>query len=202
MNPDPVHPDAVGYAPATGGTMPGKPFGAWSSADEPADEPADEVVIAVARLDAVPPRRHDHRVRSVSSDYDLLRRLDHVLVGVEAAERLVSDVCSGTRTPLPTLRFHARRSPFTGMTEAPRWFVEELFTRRGVVPVPDLSRLPEHGAIRLGRETTLMTLAHELGHHLVHHHDPVGTADHGNRWVARFDQAGRIIDRRLRLIPS
>jgi hypothetical protein len=156
--------------------------------------PAAVGQFCIARLDAVPPRRHDHRVRSVSEDYGRLRRLDHVLVGADAAERLVLAVCTTTGTPSPTLRFHGRRSPFTGMTEAPRWVVEAMARRRGVSPMPDLGHIPEHGAIRLGRETTLMTVAHELGHHLVHHHDPIGTADHGNRWVRRFDEAARSID--------
>jgi hypothetical protein len=56
-------------------------------------------------------------------------------------------------------------------------------------------RLRENGAIRLGRTTTLMTLAHELGHHLVNWLDPESTASHGNVWVHRFDQAAEVIDR-------
>jgi hypothetical protein len=39
-----------------------------------------------------------------------------------------------------------------------------------------------------------MTLAHELGHHLVNWLDPESTASHGNVWVHRFDQAGEVID--------
>lgn len=147
----------------------------------------------IDRLDAVPPRRHDHRVRVVSSDYARLRRLDHLVVGVEAATVLVESVCADARTPVPRLRFHARRSPFTGMTEAPRDRVLAAARRAGA-GVRDPGRLPEWGAIRLGRRTTLMTLAHELGHHLVHHLDPLGTAAHGNRWVLRFDQAAAVID--------
>lgn len=148
---------------------------------------------SIARLDAVPPRRHDHRVRRVSRDYALLRRLDHLLVDSDGATRLVEIVCDETETPMPRLRFHARRSPFTGMTEAPRWVVRAMQRQRGANPIPDLSRVPEQGAIRLGRSTTLMTVAHELGHHLVHYHEPVGTPDHGNRWVHRFDQAAGIV---------
>jgi hypothetical protein len=55
-------------------------------------------------------------------------------------------------------------------------------------------RLRENGAIRLGRTTTLMTLAHELGHHLVNWLDPESTASHGNVWVQRYDQAAEVID--------
>jgi len=43
--------------------------------------------------------------------------------------------------------------------------------------------------IRLGDPTSLGTIAHELGHHLVHVLDPARTPDHGKRWVQRFDQA-------------
>lgn len=153
--------------------------------------------LAFSRLDAVPPRRHDHRVRSVSGDYALLRRLDHLVVAEGDASAVVTAVCSATGTPVPMLRFHARRSPFTGLTEAPRWLVEEINRRRNVQPIPDLGHVPEHGAIRLGRRATLMTIAHELGHHLVHHHDPIGTPDHGNRWIGRFDAAAAEIARFL-----
>ncbi len=148
---------------------------------------------ATAPLDAVPPRRHDHRVRTVSTDYALLRRLDHLVITDTTARAVVAAVCAETATPEPRLRFHARRSPFTGLTEAPRSVVAELAARRDPPLTVDLGQVPEHGAIRLGRRSTLMTIAHELGHHLVHHHDPVGTPDHGNRWVERFDQSAAII---------
>lgn len=49
------------------------------------------------------------------------------------------------------------------------------------------------GAIRLGRTTTLMTLAHELAHHLVFALDPAATPAHGKRWVQRFDESARAI---------
>ncbi|HSJ70148.1 MAG TPA: hypothetical protein VLA29_00695 [Acidimicrobiia bacterium] len=150
--------------------------------------------IVVARLDAAPLRRHDHRVRSVSVDYDLLRRLDHLIVDDRGARQLVELVCSTVGTPTPLLRFHARRSPFTGATEAPRWLAMEIATRRGREPGAAYRAIPEHGAIRLGRRTTLMTVAHELGHHMVHHLDKPGTPAHGHRWVERFDQAAAVID--------
>lgn len=53
------------------------------------------------------------------------------------------------------------------------------------------------GAIRLGRTTTLMTLAHELGHHLVFSLDPPSTPAHGKLWVQRFDEAAAAIGLRL-----
>jgi hypothetical protein len=150
--------------------------------------------IIVTRLDAAPPRRHDHRVRSASADYDLLRRLDHLIVDDRGARRLVELVCAEVGTPTPVLRFHARRSPFTGLTEAPRWLAIEAARRGGREPGEEYGAIPEHGAIRLGRRTTLMTVAHELGHHLVHHLDRPGTPAHGHRWVERFDQAAAVID--------
>jgi hypothetical protein len=59
---------------------------------------------------------------------------------------------------------------------------------------------PEHGQIRLGAVTRLRTLAHELGHHLVHHLHPVRTPAHGKVWVFRFDDAmGAIAEATVRL---
>jgi hypothetical protein len=42
-----------------------------------------------------------------------------------------------------------------------------------------------------------MTLAHELGHHLVFSLDPVSTPAHGKRWVARFDESADAIEQLL-----
>ena len=53
------------------------------------------------------------------------------------------------------------------------------------------------GVIRLGRMTTLMTLAHELGHHMVFALDPTLTPAHGKRWVQRFDESAGAIQRLL-----
>lgn len=119
-----------------------------------------------------------------------------LVVSEPGASAIVAAVCGSYDVPAPRLRFHARRSPFTGATELPR----RVWVARGD---PDLiakfeaagpTRLSENGAIRLGRTTTLMTLAHELGHHLVNFLDPESTASHGNRWVLRFDQAAEVID--------
>jgi hypothetical protein len=59
--------------------------------------------------------------------------------------------------------------------------------------------LPPDGAIRLGRTTTLMTLAHELGHHAVFHLDEPTTPAHGRRWVLRFDQAAAMVAEATRI---
>lgn len=151
--------------------------------------------IRVTRIDVSPRRRHEHRVATRSVDYARLRTLDRLTVDESGARRVVAVVCEQAGVPVPELRFHARRSPFTGATEAPRHRVAALAARGGFEMPDRIGRAPEHGAVRLGRTTTLMTIAHELGHHLVNHLDPVGTATHGNVWVRRFDQAAAVIDR-------
>lgn len=97
------------------------------------------------------------------------------------------------------MRFHARRSPYTGATEQPRWLLVELHGIEDVRRIEERrgSSLPLKGAIRLGRVTTLMTVAHELGHHLVFCLDRPRTPGHGKRWVQRFDEAARAIRRIL-----
>ena len=145
------------------------------------------------RIDTTPVRRHEHRVRSVSSDYQRLRRLDHLVVGEADAATIVAFVCRWTQVPVPVLKFHARRSPFTAATERPRDRVIAESHELGVAISPEVSALAPEGAIRLGRSITLMTLSHELGHHLVHHVDPYDTPAHGNVWVRRFDQAAAVV---------
>lgn len=152
--------------------------------------------IRPTRIQSSPPRRHDGRVGRVSTDPHRLRTLDLLVVDEHDAIAVVTTICTRFGVPLPRLRFHARRSPFTGATEQPRhvWVTqlgEGEVTRResnGWGP------LPAHGAIRLGRSTTLMTVAHELAHHLVFHLDPPRTAAHGNVWISRFDQCAAVID--------
>lgn len=155
-----------------------------------------EYRITPRRIDSSPRRRHDGRVERQSSNYPRLLRLDRFVVAEDDAFKAVAAVCIECDIPAPDLRFHARRSPFTGATELPRsvWFARgdpDLMAR---LEMKGRRRLRENGAIRLGRETTLMTLAHELGHHLVNFLDPESTASHGNVWVSRFDQAAEVID--------
>lgn len=108
---------------------------------------------------------------------------------------LVNVVCLRFDVPVPRLYFHARRSPYTGATDAPRSLLVDRYGAR------DVERAEQHrgksidelGVIRLGRSTTLMTLAHELGHHLVFALDPVATPAHGAVWIGRFDQAAQSI---------
>ena len=145
------------------------------------------------RIDTTPVRRHEHRVQSVSSDYQRLRRLDHLVVGEDDASTIVTFVCRWTGVPVPRLKFHARRSPFTAATERPRDRVVAESRALGLAISSEVSVLAPEGAIRLGRSVTLMTLSHELGHHLVHHVDPFDTPAHGNVWVGRFDQAAAVV---------
>ena len=151
--------------------------------------------IAPTRIDAAPPRRHDGRVARVSRDPHRLRTLDLLVVGEHDATTVVAEICDRFRVPKPRLKFHARRSPFTGATERPRasWVrrLGETEVRRR--ESNGWGSLPENGAVRLGRRATLMTIAHEMAHHLVFHLDPPSTADHGNVWVRRFDDCAEVI---------
>jgi len=126
----------------------------------------------------------------------LLDRLDSLVVSDLVASDLVYAACLSLELPRPVLKFHARRSVFTGATERPRFaWVDELgeseVARR---EMNGWGALPSNGAIRLGRTTTMMTIAHELGHHGVFCRDPAGTPAHGRVWVARFDEAARTLD--------
>ncbi len=150
---------------------------------------------SIHRIDPGPPRRHRARVQRFSSNPDLIDRLDSLSAAEPEATELVASVCASFEVPVPKLKFHARRSPYTGMAEPPR---DVLVSLHGVENIDRLERsmqsgLAPHGAIRLGRSTTLMTLAHELGHHLVFALDPLHTPPHGKQWVQRFDQASASI---------
>lgn len=148
------------------------------------------------RIQSSPRRRHDGRVAKVSADPHRLRTLDLLVVNEVDAAAAVSVVCSRYQIPPPRLRFHARRSPFTGATERPRqvWVAELGEAEVAIRESNGWGTLPSDGAIRLGRSTTLMTVAHELAHHLVYHLDPPLTPAHGNVWVSRFDQCAAVID--------
>lgn len=85
---------------------------------------------------------------------------------------------------------------FTGATERPRFvWVDELGEREVLRREANgWGALPVSGAIRLGRSTTMMTIAHELGHHVVFFRDPLNTPAHGKVWVARFDEAAQTLE--------
>lgn len=151
-----------------------------------------------------PTRRHEARVQRYSRDPSLLHRLDGLAVSDIEVSELVLAVCSSSGLEAPKLKFHARRSPYTGATEQPRWLLVALHGGDRVDEIEQGMRTPlaPFGAIRLGRTTTLMTLAHELGHHLVFALDPSSTPAHGRVWVGRFDDAAHRIDCLVRVRPS
>lgn len=147
-----------------------------------------------------PTRRHQARVLRFSTNPALLERFDRLAVSEADIPDLVLSVCSSFGVEAPLLKFHARRSPYTGATEQPRWLLVAIHGRQEVDHLEDTmtSPLPAFGAIRLGRTTTLMTLAHELGHHIVFSLDPPSTPPHGKQWVGRFDQCAEAINRLMR----
>lgn len=142
-----------------------------------------------------PRRRHQARVQRFSDDPLLLEQLDGLAVSDSDAADLVLLVCSSFGIEAPRLKFHSRRSPYTGATEQPRWLLVESHGEQKISEIESGMRAPfsVFGAIRLGRSTTLMTLAHELAHHLVFALDPPATPAHGKRWVQRFDESAREI---------
>lgn len=151
--------------------------------------------IAPLRIPPGPRRRHEARVQRFSSDVTLLKRLDGLAVSDADVPDLVLSVCSSFGVEAPRLKFHARRSPYTGATEQPRWLLVVLHGEQKIDRIESgmAGSLAAFGTIRLGRTTTLMTLAHELGHHLVFALDPPATPAHGERWVHRFDQTASAI---------
>ncbi len=149
------------------------------------------IPIATQRIDAGPTRRHWARVLQFSSNSEVLLMLDEIAVDDVSAREIVTDLCRELGVPEPKLKFHARRSPYTGACERPRSGWVDLLGDAEVArrEMNGWGALPPDGAIRLGRTTTLMTLAHELGHHLVFHRAPASTPAHGRVWVGSFDEA-------------
>lgn len=155
--------------------------------------PTSELVLA--SFEPGPRRRHWSRVLQFSRNPELILSLDSWASDAESLRVLIRDQCEAFGVPEPLLKFHARRSPYTGACERPRgsWVAligeDELVFREA----NGWGSVPAHGAIRLGRTATLMTVAHELGHHLVFHLDPPSTPAHGRVWVSRFDEAARSV---------
>lgn len=160
--------------------------------------------IQLSKVKRGPVRRHDARVQRYSRDYLLLQRLDGLAIDEGGCSSLVDHVCWDAGVESPLLKFHARRSQYTGATEPPRdlWIRElgesQVLTREGRTG----RQIPLFGAIRLGRQTTLMTLAHELGHHLVFALERPNTPAHGKIWISRFDEAATAITTHLNLFPQ
>jgi len=151
--------------------------------------------LAIQVIDAGPKRRHWSRVAQFSRSPELLLGLDRVGVESPMIDDLVAFACSDFGVPEPKLKLHAGRSAYTGACERPRtvWVALLGEDEVAVREAAGWGALPTNGAIRLGRTTTLMTLAHELGHHAVFHLDDPTTPAHGRRWVLRFDQAAAMV---------
>lgn len=140
--------------------------------------------------------RHEHRVRQFSRDYALIAELGaRSTVNEEDMTELLAAVSSEFNVPSPELFTNARRLPDTGQCSPPRWHAIETIGRPGIAEWERRKRrtYPEHGEIRLGRTTTLRTIAHEMGHHLVNCLDAYRTPAHGKVWVGRFDDAMAVI---------
>ena len=144
--------------------------------------------------------RHEHRVRTFSRNYDLISRLgDRYTVESDEARELVRVVTERFGVVEPDLAFNQRRRPDTGQCWAPRWRAVEQHGEWRIQAWEQHYRrdYPSSGQIRLGTTTSIRTLAHELGHHLVHLLEPARTPAHGKVWVGRFDDAMELIAERL-----
>lgn len=155
-------------------------------------------VRVVERSDRIP--RHEHRVSAFSRDYELITEVgDGYAVDKAEAASLIASVTDLFAVPLPSLAFNQRRRADTGQCWAPKWHAVEMngADRITAWEAHYGRTYPERGQIRLGATTTLRTVAHELGHHLVHYLEPMRTPAHGKIWVGRFDDAMETIARRV-----
>lgn len=144
--------------------------------------------------------RHEHRVRTFSRNYTLITEVgDGYVVESGEARELVSMVSERFGVAEPNLAFNGRRRPDTGQCWAPRWLAVQQHgeTRIRAWEQHYGRSYPVNGQIRLGTTTSLRTLAHELGHHLVHALEPVRTPAHGKVWVGRFDDAMELVAERV-----
>jgi hypothetical protein len=147
--------------------------------------------------------RHEHRVRTFSRNYNLITGLgDRYIVESGEARELVRVVSKRFGVAEPDLAFNPRRRSDTGQCWAPRWLAIE---QHGESRIDAWERhyrraYPQNGQIRLGATTSIRTLAHELGHHLVHLLEPARTPAHGKVWVTRFDDAMELIAEHLEAV--
>lgn len=139
--------------------------------------------------------RYDHMVRRFTRDAQAIDSL--INRGVEPPEvgSAVRYLADTHDVMVPEVTFHGRRGAHTGYCMAPR---PVIVARTGEGPVQQWEReksrqWPDTGMIRLGNPTSLATVAHELGHHLVNVLHPPKTPVHGKVWVARFDEAAATI---------
>lgn len=152
--------------------------------------------IDIVRLPSFSRRpRHQHRVEQFSRDSGRLARLGGLGVARGSATDLVEAVSSAWSVEPPTTTFHRGRSSHTGYCIAPRLVAVARHGEDAVAAWEAANHpWPACGLLRLGDPTALSTIAHEMGHHLVHALDPHQTPAHGKRWVARFDDVAETID--------
>jgi len=152
----------------------------------------DQNPIVLHRLKAPDPgNRHEFTVRRFSDDHGLLVRLRGLAVAEVGSVSIIEHVCRLSDIPFPDVTFHGRRGPHTGFCQAPRDHYVLLHGEDSIQGWERTKgrRLPENGMIRLGRMSSLATIAHECGHHLVHHQEAAQVASHGKVWVRWFDAA-------------
>ena len=135
--------------------------------------------------------RYQHMVLRFSRDAHSISELRNVGVGRPAAQTLIRQACAEFAVTEPLVTFHARRGPHTGYCMAPR---QVMVSKIGEDPIASWESQkakpwPETGMIRLGDPTSLETVTHELGHHLVNWLERPSTPPHGKVWVGRFDDA-------------
>ena len=146
--------------------------------------------------------RHEHRVRTFSRNYGLIAQLgDRYTVDTAESRLLVAEVSAHFGVTEPDWAFNRRRRSDTGQCWAPRRIASQLYGEDRIVAWEEHYRraYPPDGQIRLGATTTVRTLAHELGHHLVHVLEPVRTPSHGKVWVGRFDDSMDVIASQVRI---
>ncbi len=129
-------------------------------------------------------------LRRFSANPMLIVRLRTLGADRSTARALIDEVARRAGAPTPGATFHRGRGAHTGYCRQPRARAVEMSSERYVKAWEDQrGPWPDHGMIRLGDPSSLGTIAHELGHHLVNVFEPVSTASHGKVWVARFDEA-------------
>ena len=144
--------------------------------------------------------RHDHMLTRFSVAPMRIVALRRLGVERDEAVRVIRLVCDAFATQAPSTTFHAGRGPHTGYTQMPleRAMATAKSTDIGAWQPANGKPWPRLGMIRLGDPSSLGTIAHELGHHLVNQHEPLRTAPHGKRWVHWFDAAAEVIERHTR----
>lgn len=145
--------------------------------------------------------RFDHMVRRFSRQPHLIFGLRRWGVDRDDATALVATVCDEVEVAPPAVTFHRGRGAHTGYYRSPRRIAVEVSSEARIRAWEEDRgrRWPLEGMIRLGEPAALGTVAHELAHHLTRRFEPVGTPNHGKRWVAWFDVAAGVLARHTRV---